>query len=138
MVIKKDPQKELSNQGNSTNVYITVNSVESLDVIGNGDIKTQGVFKALDVYVYNNQKKPITLNSNNFKLIDDLGREYYSSNESQLALKAANNSTFTFGTLNPDSSSSGKIVFDVPKYTQGLVLKVNSNMLDKEIEVKFE
>ncbi|PDZ09088.1 hypothetical protein CON70_24070 [Bacillus pseudomycoides] len=135
---KKEPQKELSNKGESANVYIMVSYAESLDVIGNEDVKAQGIFKALEVYVMNRQEEPITLNSKNFKLIDDLGREYYSSTEAQLALKAVNNATFKFDTLNPDSSSLGKIVFDVPKYAKGLVLQFNGDMLDKEIDLKVE
>ncbi|MED1091815.1 DUF4352 domain-containing protein [Bacillus paramycoides] len=135
---KKDPQKEISTQGNSSHIYISANFVESLDVIGNGEVKAQGVFKVLEVFVYNRREEPITLNSNNFKLIDDLGREYYSSNESQLALKAANTATLKFGILNPNENLGGKIVFDVPKYTQGLTLKVSGDMLDKEIELKVE
>ncbi|WP_080548476.1 DUF4352 domain-containing protein [Bacillus pseudomycoides] len=106
--------------------------------MGNGDVKAQGIFKALEVYVMNRQEEPITLNSKNFKLIDDLGREYYSSTEAQLALKAVNNAIFKIDTLNPDSSSSGKIVFDVPKYAKGLVLQFNGDMLDKEIDLKVE
>ncbi|EJS10634.1 DUF4352 domain-containing protein [Bacillus mycoides] len=104
----------------------------------NGEVKAQGIFKVLDVAVYNRQEEPITLNSNNFKLIDGTGREYHISNESQLVLKAANTATFKFGVLNPNENSEGNIVFDVPKNTQGLTLKINGDMLGEGIELKVE
>ncbi|MGH0943958.1 DUF4352 domain-containing protein [Bacillus mycoides] len=134
----KDSQEKLSTQGVSSDVYISIPYAESLDAIGSGEVTAQGVFKVLDVSVYNSQKEPITLHSNNFKLIDGLGREYYISNESQLVLKAANTSTFKFGVLNPNENSEGNIVFDVPKNTQGLTLKINGDMLDEGIELKVE
>ncbi|MBE7129561.1 DUF4352 domain-containing protein [Bacillus mycoides] len=134
----KDSQKELPTHGDSSDVYISIRSADSLDVIGNGEVKAQGVFKVLDVAVYNRQEEPITLNINNFKLIDGTGREYHISNESQLVLKAANTATFKFGVLNPNENSEGNIVFDVPKNTQGLTLKINGDMLGEGIELKVE
>ncbi len=134
----KDPQKELPTHEDSSGVYISIGSVDSLDVIGNGEVKAQGVFKVLDVRVHNGHEEPITLNSNNFKLIDGTGREYHISNEFQLVLKAANTATFKFGVLNPSENLEGNIVFDVPKKTQGLTLKINGDMLDKGIELKVE
>ncbi|MDM5461178.1 DUF4352 domain-containing protein [Bacillus cereus] len=134
----KDPQKELPTHEDSSGVYISIGSVDSLEVIGNGEVKAQGVFKVLDVRVHNGHEEPITLNSNNFKLIDGTGREYHISNESQLVLKAANTATFKFGVLNPSENLEGNIVFDVPKKTQGLTLKINGDMLDKGIELKVE
>lgn len=134
----KDPQKEFPTSGNSSDVYISIGPVDSLDVIGNGEIKAQGVFKVLDVRVHNDKEEPITLNSNNFKLIDGIGREYHISNEFQLILKAANTATLKFGVLNPHENSEGNIVFDVPKNTQGLTLKVSGDTLGKGIELKVE
>ncbi|MBK5472903.1 DUF4352 domain-containing protein [Bacillus sp. TH19] len=96
------------------------------------------MFKVLDVRVHNRQEEPITLNSNNFKLIDGAGREYHISNESQLVLKYTNTAIFKFSVLNPNENSEGNIVFDVPKNTQGLTLKVSGDMLDKGIELKVE
>ncbi|EEL84965.1 DUF4352 domain-containing protein [Bacillus cereus] len=134
----KDPQKEFPTSGNSSDVYISIGPVDSLDVIGNGEVQAQGVFKVLDVRVHNDKEEPITLHSDNFTLIDGTGREYHISNEYQLVLKAANTATFKFGVLNPHENSEGNIVFDVPKNTQGLTLKVSGDMLGKGIELKVE
>ena len=94
---------------------MSMRSAESLDVLGTGEVKAQGVFKVLDIAVYNRKEEPITLDINNFKLIDGFGREYHISNEYQSVLKAANISTFKFNIVNPNESSEGNIVFDVPK-----------------------
>ena len=107
--------KELPTNVDSSDVYMSMGSAESLDVIGTGEVKAQGVFKVLDIAVYNRKEEPITLDINNFKLIDGFGREYHISNEYQSVLKAANTSTFKFGIVNPDEHSDGNIVFDVPK-----------------------
>ncbi|PFU39428.1 hypothetical protein COK86_22370 [Bacillus cereus] len=133
----KDLQKELPTQGDFSDIYISIGS-DSLDVIGNGEVQAQGVFKVLDLRVHNDQEEPITLNSDNFTLIDGTGREYHISNEYQLVLKAANTATFKFGVLNPHENLEGNIVFDVPKNTQRLTLKVSGDMLGKGIELKVE
>ncbi|PEA23895.1 hypothetical protein CN923_13465 [Bacillus cereus] len=88
--------------------------------------------------MHNGQEEPITLHSDNFKLIDEIGREYHISNEFQLTLKAANTATLKFGVLNPHENSEENIVFDVPKNTQGLTLKVSGDMLGNGIELKVE
>lgn len=128
----KDSQKELPTNVDSSDVYMSMGSAESLDVLGTGEVKAQGVFKVLDIAVYNRKEEPITLDINNFKLIDGFGREY------QSVLKAANISTFKFNIVNPNESSEGNIVFDVPKNTQGLTLKINNDKLDKELQLKVE
>ena len=80
--------KELPTNVDSSDVYMSMGSAESLDVIGTGEVKAQGVFKVLDIAVYNRKEEPITLDINNFKLIDGFGREYHISNEYQSVLKA--------------------------------------------------
>ncbi|HHB1925745.1 TPA: DUF4352 domain-containing protein, partial [Bacillus cereus] len=40
--------------------------------------------------------------------------------------------------LNPGLSQTGKVVFDVPKNVQGLVLKARGGMMGKEITLKLE
>ncbi|EAO53972.1 Hypothetical protein RBTH_04452 [Bacillus thuringiensis serovar israelensis ATCC 35646] len=135
---RKVPQKELPTNVDSSDVYMSMGSAESLDVLGTGEVKAQGVFKVLDIAVYNHKEEPITLDINNFKLIDGFGREYHISNEYQSVLKAANISTFKFNIVNPNESSEGNIVFNVPKNTQGLTLKINNDKLDKELQLKVE
>ncbi len=76
-----------------------------------------GQFVIVDVYMKNNQKDAITVDSNSFKLIDYEGREYSSSPEGQTALQIEQDSKAKgfLTRLNPNMGTSFTFVFDVPK-----------------------
>lgn len=139
---KKEEPKELSKEGESSKVKITVGSVETLESVGTEHIneKAQGVFKVVELTLTNNQKDAITLSSNSFKLVDNQNREFSPNSAAQIKLNVANggNSKFLLEKLNPGLSQTGKIVFDVPKDVQGLVLKARGGMMGKEITLKVE
>ncbi|HDR4393046.1 DUF4352 domain-containing protein [Bacillus cereus] len=139
---KKEEPKELSKEGESSNVKITVGSVETLESVGTEHIneKAQGIFKVVELTLTNNQKDAITLSSNSFKLVDNQGREFSTNSAAQIKLNVANggNSKFLLEKLNPGLSQTGKVVFDVPKDVQGLVLKARGGMMGKEITLKLE
>ncbi|MGH0678702.1 DUF4352 domain-containing protein [Bacillus luti] len=139
---KKEEPKELSKEGESSNVKIAVGSVETLESVGTEHIneKAQGVFKVVELTLTNNQKDAITLSSNSFKLVDNQDREFSPNSAAQIKLNVANggNSKFLLEKLNPGLSQTGKIVFDVPKDVQGLVLKARGGLTGKEIKLKVE
>lgn len=139
---KKEEPKELSKEGESSNVKIAVGSVETLESVGTEHIneKAQGIFKVVELTLTNNQKDAITLSSNSFKLVDNQDREFSPNSAAQIKLNVANggNSKFLLEKLNPGLSQTGKIVFDVPKDVQGLVLKARGGMTGKEITLKVE
>ncbi|MGM1513202.1 DUF4352 domain-containing protein [Bacillus cereus group sp. BceL212] len=139
---KEEPKKELSKEGESSKVKIAVGSVETLESVGSEHIneKAQGVFKVVELTLTNNQKDAITLSSNSFKLVDNQGREFSPNSTAQIKLNVANggNSKFLLEKLNPGLSQTGKIIFDVPKDVQGLVLKARGGMTGKEITLKLE
>lgn len=139
---KKEEPKELSKEGESSNVKIAVGTVETLESVGSEHIneKAQGVFKVVELTLTNNQKDAITLSSNSFKLVDNQDREFSPNSAAQIKLNVANggNSKFLLEKLNPGLSQTGKIVFDVPKDVQGLVLKARGGMMGKEITLKVE
>lgn len=139
---KEEPKKELSKEGESSKVNIAVGSVETLESVGSDHIneKAQGVFKVVELTLTNNQKDAITLSSNSFKLVDNQDREFSPNSAAQIKLNVANggNSKFLLEKLNPGLSQTGKIVFDVPKDAQGLVLKARGGMTGKEITLKLE
>lgn len=139
---KKEEPKELSKEGESSNVKIAVGSVETLESVGTEHIneKAQGIFKVVELTLTNNQKDAITLSSNSFKLEDNQGREFSPNSAAQIKLNVANggDSKFLLEKLNPGLSQTGKIVFDVPKDVQGLVLKARGGMTGKEIKLKIE
>ncbi|PEA86140.1 DUF4352 domain-containing protein [Bacillus thuringiensis] len=141
-VKKEEPKKELSKEGESSKVKIAVGSVETLESVGSEHIneKAQGVFKVVELTLTNNQKDAITLSSNSFKLVDNQDREFSPNSTAQIKLNVANggNSKFLLEKLNPGLSQTGKIIFDVPKDVQGLVLKARGGMTGKEITLKLE
>ncbi|ABS23160.1 MULTISPECIES: DUF4352 domain-containing protein [Bacillus cereus group] len=139
---KNDKPKELSKEGESSNVKISVGSVETLESVGNQYVneKAQGIFKVVELSITNNQKDAITIDANSFKLVDDQDREFKYSTQAQTSFDVANGgkSDFFLKQLNPGLTQTGKIVFDVPKDAKGLVLKARGGMTGKEIKLKVE
>ena len=77
-----------------------------------------GKFYTVKVYVYNNQKDAITVDSNCFKLVDAKGREFSVSTDGQTAMQLKKNNTRGFLTqLNPGMGTTFEFVYDVPKET---------------------
>lgn len=131
---------ELSKEGVSSDVKITVVSSESKAEIGDNQFskaKAQGVFKVLELTVANNQKDAITIDSNSFKLIDDQNREFSASSDSIMAFGGVDK-TFFLRKLNPGLTASGLLAFDVPKDAKGLYLQAQGGMLGKKIKLKVE
>lgn len=130
---------ELSKEGISSDVKITVVSTESKAEIGDNQFskaKAQGTFKVVELTVANNQKDAVTLDSNSFKLIDDQNREFSSSSESIMALGV--DKTFFLKKLNPGLSATGFIAFDVPKDAKGFYLQAQGGITGKKIKLKVE
>ncbi|MED0950527.1 DUF4352 domain-containing protein [Bacillus mobilis] len=138
--MKEETKKEISREGESSNVKIVVNGYLSSNTIFNEYLNepAQGVFRIIEVSITNNQKKAITIDANNFKLVDDQGREFAHSTQGQAAYDAVygDKSDFFLKQLNPGLTLTGPILFDVPVEAKGLVLKVNGSMIDKEISLK--
>ena len=81
--------------------------------------KAMGKFIIVDVFVNNNQKDAITVDSNSFKIIDNQKREFSHSIEGETALRmekrSGGDSTKGFLTkLNPGMGTTFSFVFDVP------------------------
>ncbi|PFN07562.1 DUF4352 domain-containing protein [Bacillus cereus] len=139
---KEEPKKELSKEGESSKVKIAVGAVESLESVGNEYVneKAQGIFKVVEVSITNNQKDAITVDANSFKLVDNQDREFTYSTQGQTSFDIANGgkTDFFLKQLNPGLTQTGKIVFDVPKDAQGLILKARGGMTGKEIKLKVD
>ncbi len=56
---KEEPKKELSKEGESSKVKITVGSVESVDSVGGEYLneKAKGIYKVVEISITNNQKR---------------------------------------------------------------------------------
>lgn len=136
---------ELSKEGVSSDVKISVQKFESSDTAGNNQFSTkkaQGVFKIVTLSVTNNQKDAITVDGNSFKLIDNQNREFSYSSEAQLAISSSTGSqkkeVFSLKQINPGMTVTGIVVFDVPKEAQGFILKARGGMTGQEIKLKVE
>lgn len=134
--------KPLSNTGVSSDVTIKVNGVETKSTVGGqyNSEKAQGVFKIVNLSITNGQKDAITLNADDFKLVDSKGREFTYSTNGQTALGMADSTTadFFLKQLNPGLTQTGKIVFDVPADAKGLTMKARGGMTGDEITLKVE
>ncbi|WP_242227211.1 DUF4352 domain-containing protein [Bacillus cereus group sp. BfR-BA-01315] len=139
---KEEPKKELSKEGESSKVKIAVGSVETLESVGNEitNEKAQGIFKVVEISITNNQKDAITVDANSFKLVDNQDREFKYSTQAQTTYDIANGGKLDFflKQLNPGLTQTGKVIYDVPKDAQGLVLKARGGMMGKEIKLKVE
>ncbi|MEN1938924.1 DUF4352 domain-containing protein [Paenibacillus sp. 102] len=139
---KEEQKKELSKEGESSKVKIAVGAVETLESVGNEitNEKAQGVFKVVEISITNNQKDAVTIDANSFKLVDSQDREFKYSTQAQMAYDISNGGKLDFflKQLNPGLTQTGKIIYDVPKDAQGLVLKARGGMTGKEIKLKVE
>lgn len=77
--------------------------------------KPLGVFMIFKIFVKNNQKDAITVDTHSFKLVDNQKREFSSSKEAELALRADLGDTKGVLTqLNPGMGTDFTVIFDVP------------------------
>lgn len=121
---KKDPTKVLGINGvnyiayNSSDVDIAITNVRTTNTIGTNPYlkkKAMGKFVLVDVFVNNNQKDAITVDSNSFKIIDNQKREYSHSVEGETALHMEKGNSKGFLTkINPGMGTTFTFVYDVP------------------------
>jgi hypothetical protein len=125
----------------SSNVGIAVYKIEEVNSLGNSFVshRAQGKFVVVSIAVSNGQKDAITLDCNNFKLIDDQNREYRYSTEGSTAIQmSAGNANGFLTNVNPGIVTTIKVPFDVPKDVQGLKLKARGGFTGKEITVPLK
>ena len=125
---KKEATKVLGINGvnyiayNSSDVDIAITNIQTAQTIGTNPYlkkKAVGKFIIVDVFVNNNQKDAITVDSNSFKIIDNQKREFSHSIEGETALRmekrSGGDSAKGFLTkLNPGMGTTFSFVFDVP------------------------
>ena len=91
--------------------------------------KPLGKFIIIEVFVKNNQKDAITVDGNSFKLVDNQKREFSTSHEAEIALRAdkGDSSKGFLTQLNPGMGTDFTFVFDVPeeinRYNTNLVAR---------------
>lgn len=99
----------------ASEVGVAVLNVSSPKRVGNEYVNRapEGKFVQLELGVSNHQKDAITVDSNLFKVIAN-GKEYSSSVEASTALEMSGQKTFFLKQLNPDMSTVGYLIFDLP------------------------
>ncbi|WP_244209166.1 DUF4352 domain-containing protein [Paenibacillus ferrarius] len=130
---------QLLKEGTSSNVKITVESMESKEIVGDNELlraTANGVFKIIKLTVVNNQKDAITVDAASYKLYDDQKREFTSSSDAMMAVGM--DKSFFLKKLNPGLSITGYVAYDVPKDAKGLYLKAQGGFTGKEIKLKVE
>ena len=94
------------------------NDLKKIDSGFGKSVKPVGKFYKVTIYVYNNQKDAIVVDSSYFKLVDKQGREFSVSTAAQTATQLKDGSTKGFLTqLNPGMGTDFKFIYDVPKNT---------------------
>lgn len=98
----------------------TVNSVESMDSVGNQYISSDadGKYIVADVTVKNNGDKAITIDTELFKVLNGNSTSGADSSASTDANTSESGDIgFFLEKLNPDNEKTGKVVFDVSEKT---------------------
>lgn len=101
-------------------VEYTINNMELVDTVGNEFLnkKANGKFLVLDVTIKNNEDKAITITDDYFILLK--GKTEFKSDSTASLYANGNterNANFFYSKLNPESSITGKVVFDVSEET---------------------
>lgn len=98
------------------------------------DAKTKGKFVRLDVEITNTGDKAKLFNNSAFKLIDDQGREFETTNNMDV-MTIIDNDVF-LREINPDMSIEGTLIFEVPSDVESYSLKYSELFSDGEIKLK--
>lgn len=106
----------------SSNVLLAVTDSQTRQEIGNNSSNRKealGKFVIVSVFVKNNQKNSVTIDSSSFRLIDNQQREFISSSPAQFEMQEKSKTNKKFSTkLTSGMSTELKLVFDVPKNMQ--------------------
>lgn len=88
-------------------------------------VATEGKFLVIDMEIYNNGKKNMTIDNRLFKVRDGMGREYESSVDMDVLLLLKEHGDLYFKDINPGISKRGKLVFELPKDAENYTLAVS-------------
>lgn len=108
-------------------------SVEDQKRVGDdilGKDASGGVFKVVRVSVTNNSQEAIMMDTSYFKLIEEDGTEYSSDSEASMYVDPENN--FFVEEINPKTTKTGYVAFDVPAETGSLELQVQTGFWGTE------
>lgn len=136
---------KLGDTAKNGDLEISVNSVENMTSVGPSSLPTNAkdTFVVVDVAVKNNGDESLTIDSNMFKLKS--GSKTFDA-DSQASMSANQSedgnieNSFFLEQVNPDSTTQGKVVFDVSENianTNDKKLEINSSLFSTN-KVVFE
>lgn len=124
------PQEyKLNDEVKAGNIGYTASEVKRSTKIGQNQYlqkTTENEYLLIKVKVSNNDKETRTIDTSLFKLKDAEGKEYSAMAEADMYVNTDN--SFFLAQVNPGTSKSGYIVFEIPKNLKGLKLQVSSGL----------
>lgn len=110
------------------NLSYVASEIKKTTSIGNEFLnkKTEEQFVLVKVKVKNNDKEARTVDTNLFKVKDNQGREFAADAEADMYVNS--NANFFLEQVNPGTSRSGYVVFEIPKDAKGLTMEVSSGL----------
>ncbi|NLO98589.1 MAG: DUF4352 domain-containing protein [Peptococcaceae bacterium] len=119
----------LNEEVNAGKIGYVVSEVKKDKKIGQNEFlqkTTENQFLIIKVKVTNNDKETRTIDTSLFKLLDSEGKEYSAMADADLYVNEGNG--FFLAQVNPGTSKSGFVVFEIPENVSGLKLQVSSGL----------
>ncbi len=109
-------QKKIGDEISVGNFNYRVNWIKYRKTIGNeySSQKADGIYLIIDLSLINTDKEEHTLDNSLFKLTDESGKEYESSDDGTTALEMQGNKTLFLKQCNPNIQKEGLLCFEVP------------------------
>lgn len=109
----------------------TVHSVETTNILESDNqfidpATTDGQFVIVEIEAFNNDSETRMVDSSMFKLIDDQGREFNTSTDTDVMMVLDESLNLFLQDINPGISKTGKLVFELPNDVSSYELQVSS------------
>ena len=127
----------LNNPFNFGSIQYTIEKVELATELksGTNDISTTGSYVLVFLTVLDEGSAPLTLNPDDFTLIDNQGRTFTLNQEAtKIAALSNNKNNILTESLQPGLSQDGIIVFEVPANTSGFSLRLSNGYVQVGLE----
>jgi len=109
----------------------TVHSVETTNILESDNqfidpATTDGQCVIVEIEAFNNDSETRMVDSSMFKLIDDQGREFNTSTDTDVMMVLDESLNLFLQDINPGISKTGKLVFELPNDVSSYELQVSS------------
>ena len=135
-----DSQATIGDQVEDGNFAFTVTGVEQAQTLGQGVMATeaQGKYVIVNLQVENVGNEASTFNAGSSQVaFDSQGREYQTSEDAIMSGDSSDESSF-LQQINPGSSVTGRLVYDVPQQTQLTSVELHGGTFSSGAEVALQ